>query len=129
MSEAVQIGGGRALRVCDLCGGVDDHPRHVISGGGGEFAPPTDDMIAKVVALEPETDRPRLLRDLLDSSSQYRHMDCCRQDGCPTGACDQSLAGTAGLTGAALLEHLSTLPATVTAPQPAAETQPEGQLS
>lgn len=104
---AKNIGGDRPLRVCDLCGGVDDHPRHVIAGGVTDVFPvPSEDMLSRVMRLAPAGDRGRLVRDLMDTSSSDRHMDCCREAGCPGGSCDAQLAGAGDKRGADLLEHL-----------------------
>lgn len=114
------IGKGRALRVCDLCGGVDDHPRHIIAGAADAFDPPTDEIVTSVLdnAAAAEVDAhtlARLLRDLHSVAAQDRHMDCCRGVGCPTGACDQQTAGAPDKTGAQLLKHLVSLPSEVSA--------------
>lgn len=101
------IGEGRPLRVCDLCGGVDDHPRHVIAGPSLEVFPRvSDDIVDKVLASAPEADRGRLLRELLDTGSSDRHLDCCRDAGCPTDDCNQTTADAEHLRGAELLDHL-----------------------
>ena len=104
---AINIGNGRLVRVCDLCGGVDDHPRHVIAGGTpGVYPPPSDDIVNRVIAAAPDGDRARLVRDLMDTGSSDRHMDCCREAGCPDGTCTTQTAGAENERGAALLEHL-----------------------
>jgi len=101
------IGDGRALRVCDLCGGVDDHPRHVVSGSVADvFPPPDEDMLSTVMENAPAEDRARLVRELLDTGSSDRHMDCCREAGCPDGSCDRVTEGAEDKTGADLLAHL-----------------------
>lgn len=101
------IGGGRRLRVCDLCGGVDDHPRHTLAGNTtGLYDRPADAVVERVAAESPDGDRARLIGDLFDTSSQERHKDCCRAAGCPTGDCDRELTGWDGTTGAGLLDHL-----------------------
>lgn len=100
----VNIGGGRPLRVCDLCGGVDDHPRHVITGQ--EMDQPSKDIVDRVLANAPETERTRLVMELLDTSASDRHMDCCRAAGCPDGTCNTQTSGAEQLHGADLLEHL-----------------------
>lgn len=88
------IGNGRAVRVCDLCGGVDDHPRHVLAGGDPDsHAKPSPAVVRKVSAAIsnlPVDEADRLLADLLDTGSQDRHIDCCRAAGCPTGSCDRA---------------------------------------
>ena len=101
------IGDGRPLRVCDLCGGVDDHPRHVISGGTGQYERPSDEILTKVIDAAPSEQRARLVRDLLDTSSQDRHMDCCRVAGCPDGSCLRVTAGAEDKRGKQLLAHLT----------------------
>lgn len=101
------IGKGRVLRVCDLCGGVDDHPRHTLAGGvPGVYPRPTAELLAKVSDAAPAEERGRLLADLIDTGTTDRHMDCCREAGCPDGSCDRQTAGAEDLRGAKLLEHL-----------------------
>lgn len=106
------IGQGRALRVCDICGQVDDHPRHGLVGGHGDYVPPTPEVIAVFMAqISPEhPEFARLLSDLFSQAHSDRHMDCCRSVGCPSGACNTQTAGAENLRGAALLEHLVVLP-------------------
>jgi hypothetical protein len=102
------IGNGRALRVCDLCGGVDDHPRHVLAGQlPGTYQRPGDDIVAQVAKHAPKTELGRLLAELFDTGTSDRHMDCCRAAGCPTGACDEQTVGAEELRGADLLQHLT----------------------
>ena len=99
---------GRLLRVCDLCGGVDRDPRHVLAGGlPDQWPPPSADILDAVLEVAPAEDRARLVRDLMDTSSSDRHMDCCREAGCPDGSCDKQTAGAEGKTGDALLKHLT----------------------
>jgi hypothetical protein len=106
---AGNIGGGRLVRVCDLCGGVDDHPRHVIAGTAEEaFPAPSDDIVSKVLDAAPATDRARLLRELMDTTSSDRHLDCCAQAGCPTGTCGPQVADAPGV-GRKMLDHLVNL--------------------
>src|SRR5437016_1991231 len=104
---AENIGEGRPLRVCDLCGGVDDHPRHVVAGAIRDTFPRvSDDIVDRVLANAPDEHKGRLLRDLLDTASSDRHLDCCREAGCPDGSCGVVTAGAEHLTGADLLDHL-----------------------
>lgn len=101
------IGDGRPLRVCDLCGGVDDHPRHVIAGAIRDVFPRVaDEVVDRVLVNAPEAERGRLLRDLLDTASSDRHLDCCREAGCPDGSCGLVTAGAEQLRGPDLLNHL-----------------------
>lgn len=107
------IGGGRILRVCDLCGGVDDHPRHVIAGQQVDaFASPSGDTVRKVLAATadlPQVEQDRLLGDLVDTTSSDRHLDCCAAAGCPTGTCGPQVEGVKGKTGKAMLTHVMAL--------------------
>lgn len=106
---ASNIGGDRPLRVCDLCGGVDDHPRHVITGQ--DFPKPPADIVDRVLENAPADKRAFLLGELLDTNASDRHMDCCRVAGCPDGICDAQTAGVEELRGGALLTHLESLEA------------------
>lgn len=104
------IGGGRVLRVCDLCGGVDDHPRHVIAGNASEVYPaPSDEIVASVGAAAPQAEVGRLMRDLLDTSSRDHHIDCCAAAGCPDRTCDVQIEGAGSKTGKAMMTHLMSL--------------------
>ena len=103
---AANIGEGRVLRVCDLCGGVDDHPRHVATGTVEDAFPrPSDEILAKVIAAAPAEETARLVRELLDTTSSDRHLDCCAAAGCPTDTCGPQVAGAPG-AGAHMLDHL-----------------------
>jgi hypothetical protein len=110
--------GGRPLQVCDLCGGVDDHPRHHLAGGQADvYDVPSGSLVAKVAQAAPEADRDRLVAELLDTGTSSRHMDCCRAAGCPDGKCDRVTAGLEDKRGKQLLDGLELLaqdPTTVT---------------
>jgi hypothetical protein len=110
MADVELIGGDRPVRVCDVCGGVDDHPRHSIAGGPGAAGPPLPEVVKAVIANTAITDdqKAAALVDLMDDSSQQRHMDCCRRVGCPSGTCNHvaDLGGVDGVTGAGLLTVL-----------------------
>lgn len=86
----VMIGGGRPLRACALCGQVDDHPRHVLGRTVAARLPrPPEAVVARVVdAVAGIPDGPRILRELLGERGAYRHLDCCREAGCPDGSCN-----------------------------------------
>lgn len=106
---AANIGDGRVLRVCDLCGAVDDHPRHVIAGTeSGAFARPSDEILNKVIDAAPAEERARLIQDLIDTTSSDRHLDCCAAAGCPTGTCGPQVEGAPGV-GRQMLDHLVNL--------------------
>ncbi|HUR08571.1 MAG TPA: hypothetical protein VM347_38945 [Nonomuraea sp.] len=103
------------FRVCDLCGGVDDHPRHVIAGVIDDEHAVNADLRDAVAAnlttlLEAGTvDMATVLRvsrDFEDTTSSDRHKDCCAAAGCPTGTCGQQIEGAEGKTGASLRKHI-----------------------
>lgn len=104
---ADNIGDSRPLRVCDLCGGVDDHPRHSFGGPMRDaFRQAPDEIVDKVLEAAPADQRARLLRELMDTSSLDLHKDCCRDAGCPTGTCNEELDEVGELRGAELRDAL-----------------------
>lgn len=106
------IGQGRPFRVCDACGNVDDHPRHVIAGSpAGTYTQPAPEVVNRVVETAPAEHRARLLGELMDTTSLDLHLDCCRERGCPLPAddphnCANRTAGVEAKRGKALLTHL-----------------------
>ena len=100
----------RPKRMCDSCGGVDDHPRHVYATGPGDGASLAE-VGAKAIEAAAAGDRAAVIAQAQDTSTIMKHMDCCRTDGCPDGTCAQVTAGAEGKTGAALVKHLTSLPA------------------
>jgi hypothetical protein len=50
--------------------------------------------------------RAGLFLHLKDDNTTMRHMDCCRQAGCPDGTCDEITKGAETKTGDALLRHI-----------------------
>jgi hypothetical protein len=109
---------GDRLRVCDLCGGVDYDPRHVIVGSQADLFPaPGPEMIRKVMENSPKDDpetADRLLADIVDTSSRDHHMDCCRDAGCPV--CALQTSGVEAKRGMALRKHLTGMTADKVAP-------------
>lgn len=104
------IGQGRILRVCDLCGGVDDHPKHVVAGGRPDLFPaPTPEVIRAVLANAPTDEADRLLAELIDTSASDRHLDCCAAAGCPENTCGPQVQGVKA-TGKAMVAHLMSQP-------------------
>ena len=96
----------RPTRMCDTCGGVDTAPRHVI-GLGPDDPNPTAPDIAQAALKAAGTDNAGILAQVMDTSTQVKHMDCCRADGCPDGSCDEVTAGAEKLRGTALLKHIT----------------------
>lgn len=99
----------RIVRMCDLCGGVDDHPRHMFdhtATGDG-----VTDASVMSIALDNAPDpiaREGVLNHFRDNSTTLRHMDCCREAGCPDGSCDYVTKGATDKKGAALIKHITT---------------------
>lgn len=77
------------IRVCDVCGAFDDHPRHVFADATGTY-PLNEAHLNAAIAAEGLTveERASLVKQITDTTEQTRHMDCCRSVGCPTGDCD-----------------------------------------
>lgn len=94
----------RPLRVCDACGGIDDGPRHSWVDEANPSAAPDPAWLDAVIASDEMTAQEK--RDavavLMDLTWQMRHMSCCRQEGCPTGDCND----LPDLEGDELLAHI-----------------------
>lgn len=97
----------RPMRMCDSCGQIDDHPRHVHGTGTGE-ANTTPEVLSLAVAASEgdEEARQAVLRHAQDSTTQMKHLDCCAADGCPDGTCQLTAQGAAGKTGPDMLKHV-----------------------
>lgn len=108
------IGNGRPVRVCDACGVVDDHPRHSFAGtipGQEITGPPDEEVLNRMLETAPVADRSRLVGALMDRSTIDRHLDCCREVGCPLSAddphnCANKTAGAEELRGRKLVAHI-----------------------
>lgn len=96
----------RPLRMCDTCGGVDDHPRHVFAHTPGEGRT-SSDVAAAALAATPSDRVAAILDQIRDESTTMRHMDCCRDAGCPDGTCGRVTSGAEDQRGAALVAHLT----------------------
>lgn len=95
----------RPVRLCDACGGVDDHPRHVFAHADGDGI--TDPQIATAaIKAASADDLEAIVAQVQDSTTVMRHMDCCRDAGCPDGTCDVVTAGAENKTGVELTKHL-----------------------
>lgn len=83
------------LRFCDVCGGLDDHPRHVIDGVTN--GKPSNDVLStfKLDGAPVEA-----IAQLFSPTTLVRHMDCCAAQGCPV--CQATEALTGGARGDAL---------------------------
>lgn len=102
-------------RPCDLCGGVDQDPRHSFSGVVPD-AHPVNDSVAATLSdnLKALTDSGdvefgqafSVMEAFRDTTSTDRHIDCCAAAGCPlkgsdqdAAACDHRVAAANGKTG------------------------------
>jgi hypothetical protein len=101
---------GRPIRGCDVCGGVDDHPRHVFTGAN---APANQEALKAVLDNESLASdvKSYVIAALTDTTLQERHMDCCASSGCPDGSCTAIHASTSApadqpLVGQALLSYI-----------------------
>lgn len=100
---AARISKDRLLRVCDECGGVDDHPRLVIAGTDALDSPrPSEDVINAVLESAPVEERGRLLADLMDRESVTLHHDCAALSGRGGDVSAQIAAAADGKTGKAV---------------------------
>lgn len=102
----------RPTRLCDSCGQVDDHPRHVHALGPG--ATPTSPEVAAraLAAAQGEEQTASIIRQVQDTTTQVKHLDCCAQDGCPDGSCSIIHEATSApsdepLRGQELVQHLT----------------------
>jgi hypothetical protein len=96
----------RPLRGCELCGGVDTDPRHVVDTPKGEAGVPDAEMLKKMIdgGIGDE-----MLNEIMQDDTQVRHMDCCAAAGCPAedGAkCEAPERAGSGLTRDELLAHI-----------------------
>lgn len=98
----------RPLRMCDTCGGVDDHPRHVFAHAPGDGVTSTETAgLALRNAGDDEAASVAILAQVMDNTTVMRHMDCCREAGCPDGTCNIVTKGAEDLKGDALVAHLT----------------------
>lgn len=100
----------RPKRICDGCGAIDDHPRHVVAFAPDEAPAPNAEHVKAAMNAKGLTDDEKVavIADINDTTLQLRHMDCCRSAGCPDRSCDAIAdTGARDLRGPALLKHLT----------------------
>lgn len=104
-------------RVCDVCGGVDDHPRHSFAGVIGDVWP-ADEAVRPALSANVEAlfdqgtitfdEAAALIVSFNDTTGTERHLDCCASIGCPNAGtvdgCDLRAAKADGGTGEAMRE-------------------------
>lgn len=95
----------RPVRMCDSCGGVDDHPRHVVWHAPGNGLT-SDEVAAKALEAAPKEAFADILAQVRDDTVIAKHMDCCREDGCPDGSCPAVTEGVEDVRGDDLVRYL-----------------------
>ena len=98
---------GRPLRGCEVCGQVDDAPRHVVAVEDGSAGVPGPDTLRALVDAGISDEG---LVAILDPTTSIRHMDCCASVGCPAepGAqCGDSERAGSGQKNDDLLLHIA----------------------
>lgn len=91
----------RLTRLCDVCGQLDDDPRHVQGVQAGfAGAVPTDEFIDSL----PDSTPPRAVAELMDPGTVIRHQDCCAAQGC--AICQATEQAHGGKRGDALLKSI-----------------------
>lgn len=92
----------RLQRLCDVCGGYDEHPRHVTSVAPGTEGTVPDNAFLDGLAAGVGA---RAIAELMDPSTLVRHMDCCASRGCEI--CLEVTTATGGAHGDALTAALA----------------------
>lgn len=93
----------RPLRFCDVCGGLDDHPRHVT-----QFNPDADDGRPDeewLAGIDLSGAPVSAVERLVSGNLRERHLDCCASQGCAT--CIATEKETKALRGQELIDHLA----------------------
>lgn len=94
------------IRMCDTCGGVDDHPRHVHYDP--EVNETSPEIGEKALKNAPPEAFAGVLEHIRDNHWVTNHMDCCKTKGCPDGSCDVIVTGKVlSLKGDDLRAHLT----------------------
>lgn len=90
----------RPLRFCDVCGGLDNHPRHILTSKNGN-AVPSSEFLASL----PDGASAAAIAQLMDPRTTIRHHDCCAAEGCAD--CTATEAENGGRRGQKLIDHLT----------------------
>lgn len=94
----------RRLRLCDVCGGLDDHPRHVTGlAPGSTEGTPSQEFLDSLAPGAPVS----AIAELMNSQTIVRHMDCCAAQGCTI--CAQTEVDYGQRRGQELIDHLDTV--------------------
>lgn len=91
----------RPLRLCEVCGQVDDHPRHVLAVNPERHS---GAVSTEFLAGLPEGVPYETIAQALDDKVVIRHLDCCAAAGCLVCQGTETLTG--GKRGAALVKAI-----------------------
>lgn len=97
----------RPLRLCDSCGQIDDHPRHVFATAPDQGASDPEVLRKAMNSAKNAAEKDAVLAAAMDGSIVTKHMDCCEADGCPDGSCTEVRKGAEDKKGADLVKHLT----------------------
>ncbi len=98
----------RPLRICDSCGQIDDHPRHVFATAEGGAGVSDPEVISKALnSAKTNEEKQAVLNAASDGFVLTKHMDCCEADGCPDGSCTEVRQGAEDKKGDDLVAHLT----------------------
>ena len=76
-------------RICDVCGVVDEGPRHRFFTEPDSFPVNQAHLTSVLENLDiPTADKIALINDIQDTGDQTRHFDCCAAVGCPAPPVD-----------------------------------------
>jgi hypothetical protein len=100
----------RPLRGCEICGGVDDHPRAIhVTPPDHPLSQLQDGFVDKFVD---EGVSGLWIKHHLETTSMYVHHDCCAERGCPLESdaednCANVVKRHKSATGNALLKSIT----------------------
>lgn len=108
--EGTEVDSDRPLRGCELCGGVDTDPRHVVATPKGDAGVPEGVILKRLIANGIPDEA---LTEIMQDDTQVRHLDCCAAAGCPAepeAQCGAPERAGSGKTGDELLALLESQP-------------------
>lgn len=93
----------RPLRFCDVCGELDDHPRHVVTLRPDSTDGRPDDLFLAGIRMG---DAPiTAVEQLTRGNVQVRHLNCCADQGCVV--CQATEKVTKGARGQKLIDTIA----------------------
>jgi hypothetical protein len=105
-------------RVCEGCGGVDEHPRHIVAGVIPDVHPAASAELRETVLANIKElagagkltieNAMAIGVDIDDTTTRSLHIDCCAEAGCPKAGtpdgCDARVAVWNGKTGPGMVK-------------------------